>query len=1040
MKKVFNKLVFIMKQYKVACTVIGIVIIGVFLTVSNVFGELTPIKSIEIFSEQADFSKKEPGSWKITKSAKWVSKGTAEITFDVDTVLKTENKNADVLFVLDISGSMSLDKLNRVKADSIELIESLLSNNKNKAGLITFETNSSIVSELTSDKEQLISSIQNLTSEGNTNYYQSLINVDKILKNYTKEDDKDIIVLFLTDGYPNEDTPNEVGFFNYLKSAYPYVTFNAVQYEMGSVILEPITKVSDNQYLADMETLNNVLFDASVKPITYDNFEISDFIDTRYFYVDSDKDIKSDIGGIIFDKTSQKVTWKIDNLKSGSKEKLTIKVRIKTELIGVGGIYPTNEHEEIISKIESIEENVNSKETPVLADNYKVVYESNAPDGCSVEGAPSEETHSVFDTVGISEAKPTCEGYQFKGWDIVTESAKKINDDYFIMPEDNVTIRGNWSSLSLQKSMDGTVKESLTLYKQVQNDVNDSTKFAKKYTGDTSTFTGDQEVYYYYGSASGNNVLFANYCWKIIRTTDTGGVKLLYNGVPDASGACNNTGTNSALTKEQMNTSSANVAFNSSSSSPADVGYMYNTRYTYNQKSFSTGSPTMISTRTMSNSETYNYYYSDTYTYTNSRYTMEEPSQYIWTDNYESLVGKYTCMSTSASTASCLNIYYVAKAESGKMYYITLSSGNDLAVSSTIIFSDAITANEDGAYTLTNPVEVNRLDWYTNYETYNNYYTCGSNEITCTVNTMKKVTSTSSTAYSYIALSGTYRYGNSFIWDGENYTLTDTVDSLGIPSDISTHLYTCWDTTGVCNKINYVYDEDDAYGYPELYYITLSDGKSIDDALNEMLYNDDVNTNNSNVKTIIDYWYANSMTEYTSYLEDTVWCNDRSISDIKNYGASMDLRFKSNRNRVDLTCKNKNDRFTVNEVNGNGFLIYPVGLIDATETSLAYIDTSPYSPHASGSAFMSLSPDSFDSGEIANYFVSSYGSAANYNRGSYRHGVRPAISLRAGIEYSSGDGSSDKPFGVDLDIDNNLYVINIDKNDNYYIMSSSAYK
>jgi len=1013
MRKIFNKLVDIVRDYKVACVVIGIVLIGVFLTVSNVFGELTPIKSIEIFSKTTDFSKKEPGSWKIMKSARWSGRGTAEITFDVETIRKTKSRYTDVIFVLDISGSMEGEKISKVKQDTVELINSLLENEGNHAAVISFDTISTIHSGLTNNKSELISKINSLSVTGNTNYYKALVNVDSILKTYTKEEDREMVVLFLTDGFPNEDTPNEVGFYKYLKSAYSYATFNAIQYEMGSSILEPIKKISDYQYVASMSNLNNVLFDVAIPAFNYDELTISDFINTDAFYVDKEIDIKPESGEVEFDKENQKVTWKLAGLKSGRSSKLTIKARLKTELFGEGGIYPTNNHEEIVSLLNTTRENVTSNDTPILADNYKVKYEANVPEGCNVEGiVPDERSHSVYDTVEISSNQLKCEGYQFKGWKVATKEIERVSDEYFIMPEENVVIRGNWSRLSLQKSMEGTIKESLTLYRQVQLDSTTSGKYAKQYTGATDTFTGDQNIYYYYGSASGNNVLFANYCWKIIRTTDTGGVKLLYNGVPDASGACNNTGTNSALTKEQMNTSSANVAFNSSSSSPADVGYMYNTRYTYNQKSFSTGSPTMISTRTMSNSETYNYYYSDTYTYTNSRYTMEEPSQYIWTDNYESLVGKYTCMSTSASTASCLNIYYVAKAESGKMYYITLSSGNDLAVSSTIIFSDAITANEDGAYTLTNPVEVNRLDWYTNYETYNNYYTCGSNEITCTVNTMKKVTSTSSTAYSYIALSGTYRYGNSFIWDGENYTLTDTVDSLGIPSDISTHLYTCWDTTGVCNKINYVYDEDDAYGYPELYYITLSDGKSIDDALNEMLYNDDVNTNNSNVKTIIDYWYANSMTEYTSYLEDTVWCNDRSISDIKNYGASMDLRFKSNRNRVDLTCKNKNDRFTVNEVNGNGFLIYPVGLIDATETSLAYIDTSPYSPHASGSAFMSLSPDSFDSGEIANYFVSSYGSAANYNRGLYRYGVRPAISLRAGIEYSSGNGSSDKPFVV----------------------------
>jgi len=159
MKKIFKKISDVFKTYTVACVVVVLAIIVVAITVSRAFADLTPIKSIEIFSEQADFSRKEPGAWKVTKSAKWISKDTAEITFDLETVLKTENKNTDILLVLDISGSMYGDKLNRVRADSVELIEILLSNDNTKAGLITFETNSSIISELTNDKEQLISSI-----------------------------------------------------------------------------------------------------------------------------------------------------------------------------------------------------------------------------------------------------------------------------------------------------------------------------------------------------------------------------------------------------------------------------------------------------------------------------------------------------------------------------------------------------------------------------------------------------------------------------------------------------------------------------------------------------------------------------------------------------------------------------------------------------------------------------------------------------------------------------------------------------------------
>ena len=47
-------------------------------------------------------------------------------------------------------------------------------------------------------------------------------------------------------------------------------------------------------------------------------------------------------------------------------------------------------------------------------------------------------------------------------------------------------------------------------------------------------------VYYYRGEVENNNVIFANFCWKIIRTTNTGGVKLIYNGTP-SNGVCNNT-------------------------------------------------------------------------------------------------------------------------------------------------------------------------------------------------------------------------------------------------------------------------------------------------------------------------------------------------------------------------------------------------------------------------------------------------------------------------------------------------------------------
>ena len=129
------------------------------------------------------------------------------------------------------------------------------------------------------------------------------------------------------------------------------------------------------------------------------------------------------------------------------------------DLIGQGGIYPTNESEEIISSIQGQEEDVNSTLTPVLSDNYQVIYDGNAPDGCTVNNVPDSLNYSVFDTVSISTERPSCAGYQFKGWEIVNKDITRVGEDYFIMPEEDVTIRAEWAKVTIAKSMDGTVNK-----------------------------------------------------------------------------------------------------------------------------------------------------------------------------------------------------------------------------------------------------------------------------------------------------------------------------------------------------------------------------------------------------------------------------------------------------------------------------------------------------------------------------------------------------------------------------------------------------
>jgi len=56
----------------------------------------------------------------------------------------------------------------------------------------------------------------------------------------------------------------------------------------------------------------------------------------------------------------------------------------------------------------------------------------------------------------------------------------------------------------------------------------------------SSTQSDTYPVLYYRGNVSNNNVAFADYCWLIVRTTETGGVKLIYNGIQHEDGSCPN--------------------------------------------------------------------------------------------------------------------------------------------------------------------------------------------------------------------------------------------------------------------------------------------------------------------------------------------------------------------------------------------------------------------------------------------------------------------------------------------------------------------
>ena len=164
---------------------------------------------------------------------------------------------------------------------------------------------------------------------------------------------------------------------------------------------------------------------------------------------------------------------------------------------------------------------------------------------------------------------------------------------------------------------------------------------------------GDTNPIYYYRGEVNNDLIFADFCWKIVRTTDIGGLKLLYNGVANG-GTCNNRGSSTTISSKEINANANSLAYS---------GYMYGAVYE-------------TSIKNMVSDVTTKYYYSGSYTYSSSKYRLEGKTKYSnWNDIYDNTLDKlsYTCFSSNNKCGD--RIYYLHHTDATNVYYITLYDG-----------------------------------------------------------------------------------------------------------------------------------------------------------------------------------------------------------------------------------------------------------------------------------------------------------------------------------------------------------------------------
>ena len=275
--------------------------------------------------------------------------------------------------------------------------------------------------------------------------------------------------------------------------------------------------------------------------------------------------------------------------------------------------------------------------------------------------------------------------------------------------------------------------------------------------------------------------------------------------------------------------------------------------------------------------------------------------------------------------------------------------------------------------------------------------------------------SNSTTEYRWFANTQEYNFGTGYTFDTstKKFTLTGDIKQLTWTDNhdeiVNNQLYSCLNTS--CNVVYKV------TGYSA---VNIMKVQPISYSSNSLL-SAQTNTTDSPIKTKLDSWYKSNLTNYTSYLADETFCNDRSVSSGTGYKLDSTTYYGAydrlaNKRTPSLKCSQENDKFRVSSTSAK--LDYPIGLIQADEVALAggVYDTTNMNYYLYNSRyFWTLSPSGFISIHSNAYVwrVMSSGSLnAVYSLAGFL-GVRPVINLKQNVTISKGDGSALNPFKIE---------------------------
>ena len=186
------------------------------------------------------------------------------------------------------------------------------------------------------------------------------------------------------------------------------------------------------------------------------------------------------------------------------------------------------------------------------------------------------------------------------------------------------------------------------------------------------------------------------------------------------------------------------------------------------------------------------------------------------------------------------------------------------------------------------------------------------------------------------------------------------------------------------------------------------------------------NVNSSVIKTALDNWFTTNISNYSSYLEDSIYCNNRKTSKFILNNVTYGFNGFSNKNTgyisykndfIDMkptyNCVNRKDRLSVKNSNGVSVLSNSVGLLTSDELTFAGFSGSTSNTTNylyTNSAYWTMSPAYYNGSKAYNYIANR--AKLGVLTVDSASGIRPVITLKKDTKVISGDGSLSKPYKV----------------------------